>query len=41
MWAGKAHSQSIDAVNALVPYAFWAVIRSCHLARSCDIGLVT
>ena len=27
MWAGKAHSQSMDAVNALVPYAFWALIR--------------
>jgi hypothetical protein len=27
MWAGKAHSQFMDAVNALVPYAFWALIR--------------
>jgi len=25
MWAGKAHSQSMDAVNALALYAFWAL----------------
>jgi hypothetical protein len=26
MSAGKAHSQSMDAADALVPYAFWALL---------------
>jgi hypothetical protein len=26
MFAGKAHSQSMDTADALVPYAFWALV---------------
>jgi len=26
MSAGKAHRQSVDAADAVVPYAFWALL---------------